>query len=68
VTATDSTWIRDVAARLRTHQLANRFSPHTPEQEAVRFVLKALAEGGCPATAAVLESIDRQRAGLKEAA
>ncbi len=61
-------WIRDVAARLAVHQQTNRFSPHTPEQEAVRFVLKALAEGACPATAAVLEGIDRQRASMKEAA
>ncbi len=42
----------------------NRYTGTDPEQEAVRYVLKALAEGGRPATAAVLEGIDRQRAGM----
>lgn len=30
----------------------------------VRYVLKALAEGGCPATAAILEHIDQARASV----
>ncbi len=57
-------WCAKTAAGLRTHQRTNRYTSVDPEQEAVQYVLKALAEGGCPATAAVLENIDRQRAGM----
>ncbi len=62
MTADPDAWVRDVAYRLRIHQSANRYTVADPEQEAVRFVLRALAEGGCPATAAVLEHVDRIRA------
>ncbi len=55
-------WCADVATKLRTHQRTNRFTVVDPEWDAVWFVLRALAEGGCPATAAVLEDIDRIRA------
>lgn len=61
-------WCAEVAAQLRVHQRGNRYTVADPEQEAVRFVLKALAEGGGPATAAVLEEVDRMRASTKEAA
>ncbi len=59
---TADSWIRDVATRLCAYQRANRYTSTNPEAEAVQFVLRALAEGGCPATAAVLEHVDRIRA------
>ncbi len=55
-------WVRDTAAALLAHQRRNLASKDSPEVEAVQFVVKALAEGGRPATAAVLESIDFHRA------
>ncbi len=61
-------WCADVATKLRTHQRGNRFTVADPERDAVQFVLKALTEGACPATAAVLEHVDRLRAGMETAA
>lgn len=67
-------WAHDVANRFRRHQAGDPFSRSrngrvvTPEEQCVEYVLAALAQGGCPATAAVLEEIDRRRAGLEEAA
>ncbi len=61
---TVTAWCAEVAARLRTHQRNNRYkNVADPEQEAVRFVLRALVEGWCPGTAGVLEEVDRMRAG-----
>lgn len=57
-------WIHSTADRLRHHQRTVRYSQRDPEAEAVEFVLAALAEAGCPATAAVLEEVDRRRAGM----
>lgn len=66
-------WIHAQATAFRTHQLAAPFARTidgrhaTPEEECVAWVLRALAVGGCPATDAVLEMVDRQRACAKEA-
>jgi hypothetical protein len=68
------TWAHDVADRFRTHQAGQPFSRSlnghvvTPEQELTEYVIRGLVEGGCPATAAVLEFVDRCRAGHEVAA
>jgi hypothetical protein len=62
LSAVATTWCAEVAAEFRTHQRTNPFNPLTPEEECVRYVLAALTEGGCPATASVLQSINRIRA------
>lgn len=67
-------WAYDVADAFRKRQARDPLSwalngrVLTPEQQCVEYVLKALTEGGCPATASVLEYVDRRRAGMREAA
>jgi hypothetical protein len=65
-------WARDVAALFRRHKARDPFSVSfhgrviEPEEQLVEYVIAALARGGCPATAAVLEEVDRLRAGMRE--
>lgn len=62
-------WAHRIADEFRTHQARQPFSRSvnghvvTPEQEMAEYMIRGLAEGGCPATAAVLEFVDRRRAG-----
>lgn len=67
-------WACDVAKALRDHQRRDPFSRTanghvvTPEQEAVEFFVRTLAEGTMPGTTAVIEWVDMRRAGYEEAA
>ncbi len=67
-------WAHDIAGKFRKHQAGDPFSQAVngrvlrPEEQLVEYVLKALAEGGCPATASVLEEVDYLRAGMREVA
>lgn len=56
-------WIAQVVAEFRTleHDCTN---PRQQELGLARHVLRALTEGGCPATASILEDIDRTRASV----
>lgn len=61
-------WAHDIADKFRKRQAKDPLSFSLngqvvrPEEQLVEFVIRALAEGGCPATAAVLEEVDRIRA------
>lgn len=62
------TWAHGVADRFRKQQAADPWGVSLngrvirPEEQLVEFALRALTEGGCPATAGVLEEVDRIRA------
>ncbi len=57
-------WAERVADEFRKAEPARRYTGTNPERALVLQTLQALAEGGCPATAAVLDHIDRLRAGM----
>lgn len=67
-------WAHRIAGQFRTHQAGQPFSRSrnghavTPEQEMAEYLIRGLIEGACPATASVLEFIDRRRAGMEETA
>jgi hypothetical protein len=64
-------WTHDIAGKFRRHRAGDPFSQAfhgrvvRPEEQLVEYVLRALAEGACPATAAVLEEVDYLRAGMR---
>lgn len=57
-------WVGDLVTAFRTAEHAYTDLHAERDPALVRYVLKALAEGGCPATASVLEDIDRARASV----
>jgi hypothetical protein len=70
-----TSWLRTQAAAFRLHQLSNPFSKPgpdgrqpTPEEDCMRWLVRALADGSCPGAAAAIEWVGKTRAGMREAA
>ncbi len=57
-------WAERVADEFRKAEPARRYTGTNPEKALVLHTLQALAEDAGPATAAVLEYVDRRRAGM----
>jgi len=64
-----TTWVNTQVAAFRTYEHASVHDGRQPRDNALaEWILQALAEGGCPATATIIDWVDRLNAGMEEAA